>query len=388
MVTLAAVSAVLSITMVLIWQTRRTYPGFALWTAGNAAYAVGFLAIALRGTIPDLLSILLANVFILGAAELYLEGIRRFRGLSSFMVLNEFFMILLIAGVVYFTVWHDHVGMRVILFSGCAGVIFGLGALVLLRNPPPDQRFSFRLTGGLFALFSLLLFTRVLHTVFISGPHDLLALSFFQTIMLMAALLMGIAWTFGFVMLNSERLEVDLKNAQVKLQRLATTDFLTGIANSRSFFETGGREIQRARRYGHPLAVLMFDLDHFKRINDTYGHAAGDRVLLAVTATCRDILRDIDVFGRIGGEEFAMLLPETDLAGGMATAERLRTAIAETSVDAGGVALQVTISIGVAVLLPEDIRVEEPLKRADDAMYEAKRSGRNRVVAAGSAPPS
>ena len=201
-----------------------------------------------------------------------------------------------------------------------------------------------------------------------------------KALLVTLALLLGIAWTLGFVMLNSERLEVELKSAQVELQRLAETDFLTGIANNRRFFEAGEREIQRARRYGHPLAALMLDLDHFKKVNDTYGHAAGDKVLVEMTATVRNLLRDIDVFGRLGGEEFAILLPETDLAGGRATAERLRAAIAETAIDAGNRLLRTTISIGVTLLSPEDNGMDALLKRADDAMYEAKRNGRNRVV--------
>jgi diguanylate cyclase (GGDEF)-like protein len=123
-------------------------------------------------------------------------------------------------------------------------------------------------------------------------------------------------------------------------------------------------------------------LDHFKRVNDKYGHAAGDRVLVAITAAIRKLLRDIDVFGRLGGEEFAILLPETDLAGGGATAERLRAAIAETAIDTGNAVLKVTISIGVTLLSQADRELDALLKRADDAMYEAKRNGRNRVVAA------
>jgi diguanylate cyclase (GGDEF)-like protein len=203
-----------------------------------------------------------------------------------------------------------------------------------------------------------------------------------QTLTFLLSLLLGITWTFGFVMLNSERLEVDLKKAQVELQLLAATDFLTGISNHRSFSEAGEREIQRTLRYGHPLAALMIDLDHFKRVNDKYGHAAGDRVLVAITAAIRKLLRDIDVFGRLGGEEFAILLPETDLAGGGATAERLRAAIAETAIDTGNAVLKVTISIGVTLLSQADRELDALLKRADDAMYEAKRNGRNRVVAA------
>ena len=379
---LALVCAVLSIMMALIWKTRKTYPGFGYWTAGDALNAVGFLLIALRGMIADALSIVLANVLLLGAAALFLKGVRSFRGVAGRTVISALLIVLQLLVTLYFTFVIDNVGVRIISFSLLTMLLFAMGALDLLRNTPQDLRFSFWLTGGLFAVQALFMLARALLTGLGPAFGDLFAPNLIQTATFVWALLMGVSMTFGFLMLNSERLEADLKKAQVELQRLAKTDFLTGIANNRSFFETGEREIQRARRYGRPLVVLMFDLDHFKEVNDTYGHAVGDRVLVAVAATCRYLLRDVDLFGRLGGEEFGVLLPETDLAGGRSTAERLRAAIAETAVDVDGAKLRITISIGAAVLSPEDVRIEEPLKRADDAMYEAKRSGRNRVVAA------
>jgi diguanylate cyclase (GGDEF)-like protein len=383
-VVLTAVSAILSITMVLIWGTHKTYSGFGFWTAGNTAYAFAFLLIALRGMIPEIFTIILANVLILSAAALYLEGTRRFRDAAGRGVFSISLIIFLTIAQSYFTYADDDAGMRIIILSILLAAIFCMVSVELLRDAPPDLRFSYRLTGSLFALYSFVMVVRAFVTILNPGPHDLLAPNFMQTVTFLFPLLLGIAWTFGFVMLNSERLEVDLKSAQVELQRLATTDFLTGISNNRSFFETGEREIQRARRYGRPLGVLMFDIDHFKRINDTYGHAAGDQVLVAIAAACRNFLRDIDIFGRLGGEEFAILLPETDLAGGRATAERLRSAIAETGIEAGAATLHVTISLGVSVLFPDDERIEQVLKRADDAMYEAKRGGRNRTMTAAS----
>jgi len=381
-VDLTSVSAVLSIILFLIWRSRKTYPGFGLWTAGNGLYAAGFMLIALRGMIPNILSITLANIFLLSAAVLFLEGVRRFRGISGRPISTISLVVLPVLLVTYFTFVTDDTTMRVVVYSAFYAVIAGLVAWELFRNARLEQRFSLWFTGSLFAMHALFMVFRVVLTFLNPGPHDLLAPNLIQTLTFLISLLLGIAWTFGFVMLNSERLEVDLKNAQVELQRLAETDFLTGIANNRRFFEDGEREIQRARRYGHTLVALMLDLDHFKKVNDTHGHAAGDKVLVAMTDTFRHLLRDIDVFGRLGGEEFAILLPETDLAGGRATAERLRTAIAETQIDAGHRILKITISIGVALLSPDDAGLDSVLKRADDAMYEAKRHGRNRVVAA------
>jgi diguanylate cyclase (GGDEF)-like protein len=372
-----------SVIMILIWRSRKTYPGFGFWAAGNGASAVGFLLFALRGIIPDIFTIVLANVLVLSTAALYLEGTRRFRGVAGRGTLSALLIIFLAASISYYTYADNDVGMRMVIVSLLVALLYALGAWELLAHALPDLRFSYRFTGSVFAMYSFFMFTRVFLTVLNPGPHDLYAPNLMQTFTFLLPLLLGIAWTFGFVILNSERLEVDLKSAQVELQRLATTDFLTGISNNRSFFETGEREIQRARRYGRPLGLLMFDIDHFKRINDTYGHAAGDQVLVAIAAACRNFLRDIDVFGRLGGEEFAILLPETDLAGGKTTAERLRKAIAETGIEAGAATtLHVTISLGVSVLSPEDDQIEQVLKRADDAMYQAKRDGRNRTMTA------
>jgi diguanylate cyclase (GGDEF)-like protein len=380
-VDLTSVSAILGIILFLIWRSRKTYPGFGLWTAGNALYAAGFMLIALRGMIPKVLSIVLPNILLLSAAVLFLEGVRCFRGISGRRIFSTSLVAFPVLLIAYFTFVTDDTGMRVIIFSVFYAVIAGLVAWELVRKAPSDLSFSLWFTGSLFAMHSLLMVSRAGFTFLNPGPHDLLAPNLIHTVTFLVSQLMGIAWTFGFVMLNSERLEVDLKNAQVELQRLAETDFLTGIANNRRFFEAGEREIQRARRYGHPLAALMLDLDHFKKVNDTYGHAAGDKVLVAMTAAFGNLLRDIDVFGRLGGEEFAILLPETDLEGGRATAERLRAAFADTAVDAGNTVLKVTISIGATLLLPEDDGLDAVLKRADDAMYEAKRHGRNRVMA-------
>lgn len=382
LVVLTAVTAVLSVTMALVWRTRRTYPGFGYWTGGEACEALGFLMLSLYGVVPAILSVVLVNLFHLAGAALLLEGVRFFRGAGSRKAFSVPLIVLHLLAISYFTYVNDHVAVRLILFSTLMAVFFGLGAWDLLRYTPPDLRFSFRLAGGLFAVQGLVMLARALMIVVNPNIGSLFAPDLVQTVVFIWAMLVSIALTFGFLMLNSERLEVDLKKAQVELERLATTDFLTGIANNRSFFETGEREIQRARRYGRPLAVLMLDLDHFKRVNDTHGHAVGDRVLVAVTATCKRFLRDIDLFGRLGGEEFGMLLPETDLDGGRATAERLRQTVAETNIDAGKTTLCITISIGVSVLSPEDDRLESALKRADDALYEAKRSGRNRIVTA------
>lgn len=167
---------------------------------------------------------------------------------------------------------------------------------------------------------------------------------------------------------------------QRELHRLATTDSLTGLLNRRRMIEQGGAELLRVVRYGQPCALLMLDLDHFKSINDGYGHAAGDSILVTVSAAVGGLLRETDFFGRIGGEEFAILLPQTDRDGAINLAERLRGVVNDIRLGLpDGRVIGVTVSIGVTHLRDSDSRFEDALVRADAALYAAKAAGRNCV---------
>lgn len=172
---------------------------------------------------------------------------------------------------------------------------------------------------------------------------------------------------------------VDIHEKEAALLRLATTDELTGLDNRRCFTEALEREMQRVARSELPSALLMIDLDHFKRVNDTHGHAMGDRLLRRFAVRARELLREIDVLGRIGGEEFAIILPGADQDRALAAAERLRGELAGVTIDTEAGPLHVTISTGVTLIRADDAAYEVPLKRADKALYAAKNDGRNCV---------
>jgi diguanylate cyclase (GGDEF)-like protein len=183
--------------------------------------------------------------------------------------------------------------------------------------------------------------------------------------------------------LVSMQRELAGKNAELtrlyaELQKLAITDPLTGLYNRRGFFEKGDFELNRAKRYGHPLSAIMFDLDHFKNINDTYGHSVGDQVLKETAARLIPLVRNVDIFGRYGGEEFAILLPETKSDQVLLIAERLRRAAGEP-INTGETIVNITISLGVSVLKNTTPDVQDLLRCADQALYQAKESGRDRV---------
>jgi diguanylate cyclase (GGDEF)-like protein len=170
----------------------------------------------------------------------------------------------------------------------------------------------------------------------------------------------------------------ELVLANQKLETLVRTDPLTGLANRRHFLEQGNAEIQRALRTG-PMSLLMLDLDHFKQVNDTWGHAVGDKVLVNFAQVARSPLRVVDLLARIGGEEFLVLLPNTTAEGANAVAERILDAVRDQVLEMAEGTVTYTVSIGIAEFKGADDSLFELMKRADTALYQAKNSGRNRI---------
>ncbi|MBU1156330.1 MAG: diguanylate cyclase [Proteobacteria bacterium] len=176
-----------------------------------------------------------------------------------------------------------------------------------------------------------------------------------------------------------KKAEKSLRESEERLRTLASTDALTGLSNRRRFWQTADGEIQRARRYGTSLAMIMMDVDKFKRVNDTFGHDVGDQVLCELARIGLANIRSFDSLARVGGEEFAFILPESSLEAAGKTAERLRAAVETEAIIVGPHQVFMTVSLGVAVLEPDMDRVEDLYKAADLALYQAKKQGRNSV---------
>jgi diguanylate cyclase (GGDEF)-like protein len=203
------------------------------------------------------------------------------------------------------------------------------------------------------------------------------------------------AWQFaaGYIILSALSLlalRVLLATEQQRedMRKLANTDALTGLANRRYVMDIAEREFSRARRYGNPLSVLMVDIDKFKSINDRWGHPTGDRVIQELANVTICLVRSQDICGRLGGEEFALILPETGPSGAEVMAERLRkkVEVSETAHADDETVVRFTVSIGIASLTPDDSSFDAVLQRADRALYQAKKDGRNCSVVAGSKP--
>lgn len=171
-----------------------------------------------------------------------------------------------------------------------------------------------------------------------------------------------------------------LKQANLTLSKLASLDPLTEVYNRRYFFDLARAEFAKSRRHHRPLSVIMLDVDHFKLINDNFGHGAGDQALVKLTQYCRDNGRESDILARFGGEEFAICCADTDSKGALALAERIRQAIEEASFDYEGNTIAFSVSMGVTSLQPGDQEFEALINRADKLLYQAKDEGRNRCI--------
>jgi diguanylate cyclase (GGDEF)-like protein len=178
-----------------------------------------------------------------------------------------------------------------------------------------------------------------------------------------------------------------MRDYNSELERLASHDMLTGVLNARAYYAACEQNIRAASRSGQPYAVVFVDLDHFKAVNDTHGHSAGDAVLKAVATCMRQSIRTSDFLGRIGGEEFSIFIPNTARGGALQLAESLRVAVEALEPSIGDRRLHVTASIGVALCDGAAEEMHAIQQRADQAMYLAKKLGRNRVSVFGETPP-
>jgi diguanylate cyclase (GGDEF)-like protein len=199
-------------------------------------------------------------------------------------------------------------------------------------------------------------------------------------LLVLSAIILVLGGIYYFI----SRLLRKINEAQRKLVELATIDDLTQLCNRRYFFERFNQEMERAKRYQRPLSCLILDIDHFKQVNDTYGHLSGDQVLVDIAQILRNNCRQSDLAGRYGGEELIILLPETDSPGAMIIAERIREMIEQhQTVDDRGEIIRVTVSMGVASLTGLELekmdKNERIVQYADDALLRAKKDGRNRI---------
>jgi diguanylate cyclase (GGDEF)-like protein len=365
-VVMLMLSAVL-MALTLAFGLRSASAGFAKWNAGLGMYALAWLLIAARGVLPDVVGVALANALLLGGLCFQLAALLEFDGRRAPRALLFGPALLLFALLVPLRQHYAALTLVSSAFNVCAIVALAVAVLRLgARAGAVRWLMGVVLTVGAIGIAA--------RAADIWRHPDLTTGMFAGSLLHVLAFLILFAITvtssFAFLVMQQER-------AEGELRRLAMVDPLTGLYNRRAFLELAARELARSRREGSPSAVLMVDLDHFKRVNDDFGHQAGDRVLAAFGALLGRSLREADVAGRYGGEEFCAVLPGAGLAEAAAIAERVRGAAAQAPL--GDLPRITTASIGVALLEPDVGGIEPALARADAALYAAKQAGRNRV---------
>lgn len=346
--------------------------GVGKWTGSLMLQAVTFVCFSLRGGIPDLISIVFANCLLALSFTLQAAAILEF--FQKKLHVAWHIVPILIIGIV-FTVLISNVP----LLATLAGLGFGAGLLVLAlllqrqqgatEGPARWLLIVGYLVGGAGCFFRALVATVDPAAVTVIAQPGI-----FQGISFLIAFAVILVTSVGFLLLQKER-------AEEIAQKLAVTDPLTGTFNRRTFLELADKEISRAQRATTPLSLVMIDLDHFKKVNDEYGHLAGDEVLKRSVAILQGCLRREDLLVRFGGEEFCILLPNVSLDAATQMAERIRESVERAEFTFNGHSIPVTISLGVASMLSKSDTTALLIGRADEALYSAKRTGRNRAVA-------
>lgn len=363
----------MAIAMVVLWRTIPGERACRYWAAGGALVAAAFLSVWLRGLIPDFVSIVLANAMFAAGYGLVVIGVNVFTGRPGRLGWLVAVTVGVFAWAAYFTYGVPDVGARIVVISTVTGAmaLWCAGRLVIAALP--GMRLTQGVTAAVFVLHGVPMLVRAAVTQFGGeATTGLFAPSTLQTVVFVDVTLAAIGLAFGFAAMTTRRLHLNL-------ERLASHDPLTGLLNRHALDVAIEREMARSARHLYPLSVLLMDLDHFKRVNDTYGHDAGDAVLKAFAEVAAGVLRRDDVLGRQGGEEFMALLPGSDRSSALRVAERIRAAVAATPIEHEGRAITVTVSIGVATAM-DRASWDDALRAADAALYEAKHSGRDRVV--------
>ena len=344
------------------------------WGVGLLLVAAGFGGIALRGVVPDFLSITVANTLNMGANLFFYRALRMYSGKPLHDPVGLAALVACSVILYVYSAIVPSLPVRIATISSAMAFLFARNALELHGPAPEEVRSSRRFMAIVFWALAAVLAVRFAYAL-VNRDTDLMASNFAQCTFFILVMLLATVATFGMFWMVIQGLNLELT-------RQAARDSLTGMLNRRSFMLELERELARVRRGGGILSVAMFDLDHFKELNDTHGHPAGDEVLRGIAATMQATIRQPDILGRYGGEEFALLMPDTDAAMAMKVCERIRVAIQMGGVEWNGRRLSITISGGVAAFALHGATSEALIAAADAALYEAKRAGRNQVFPA------
>jgi diguanylate cyclase (GGDEF)-like protein len=403
----ALVAGTFTPVMLATMYTRKTYPGYGKWAICELCCSALFFLQAIRGTLGDLAPVIFGNALTCAASILLVCGMYEFVERKMNPAPVYALSIAFLSGVGYFYFYQNDIRARTMLLSAYLAATHLYAAWPLLGRAPRHRMLGFRFAAAVLAMGTLNGLVHLADAIILGDRNTLYSARATYMVFYVGELMVLIGITFSFFILTNERASAELldantalatevnerlkaetalrsevgerKRLEVELKELAKTDELTGVLNRRGFLDAMEREVQRAYRFAHRLSVLMVDLDYFKKINDTYGHEAGDRALRQVAEACSEILRTVDIVGRLGGDEFAVILPETNIDEASLVGEKLRIAISQTEVRFGRESLLLSVSIGVAGWNQTDKTGDAAIAEADGALYRAKHDGRNCV---------
>ena len=371
---IVVLAGLISLMMALVlFFMRRSYPvaigGLREWTAAPFFFFGASVFFGLRGSIPDVLSIVLANMLVYTGTVLSYVGSRRFFGKPPRVLPWAALGGLLLIMMVWWSYFAPSFTQRLLFASASLVLVFAFHIALYLRQERLSFSGRFMLVAMSVQIFALL--GRMLSVGAGAAGSGLLEPSFWQNLYIATYSFTTLSLSIGAILMATDAVRAEF-------QHLLAHDALTGALSRTALVQASERELERCRRHGRTMALLLIDLDHFKTINDTYGHQTGDQVLVDFVQRTQNQLRAHDHIGRYGGEEFLVLLPETTLKTAIVVAERIRADVAAPR--AGMPAY--TISTGIA--WSEEVRandtVDTLIARADKSMYNAKASGRNRTA--------
>jgi len=352
---------------------QKEFKGFPLLASAVALYAAGHLLLIYRDVLPDFVTIILANLMLITAIVFYYEGTRRFLDhATKFHPISIITIIIGILSFLYFTYWTPSVNNRIISITAIHVVISALCVLELRRDLHVSWRLPGLATAFVFTGYSLYQLSRLLWTLRENPIQSFMSAGTVQAFAFVSAIFLITGSTFGFIWMVSKKLEYDLTN-------LATHDPLTNVLNRRGIEFLASQEFTKLGRFETDLAIVMIDIDYFKNVNDRFGHSAGDVLLTAFAKLIQNCLRPYDIFGRIGGEEFLILLPNTKLDLALTLTERIRKQIEEHVFKIGTNEIQITASFGVSDYVPDNVTLDKLIPFADKALLQSKQQGRNQV---------
>lgn len=371
--TVLVMNLVLAVVMaVILHAQQRSLPksvhGFNEWMIATLGGAVTSAVLVFREVPYSLYSVATTNTLLLGMAAYYFAGTCRFVGMAS--PHRHLPWLLLLSYAAFVVVFHASPFQ---LWSAALSTL-SIGAVTVLHLRVLQRASVTGVGGGCLRVALWCSLFAVAWRIYQPLVHEDMVWAEPPISMPTRSALPSVLYTLSFVLTSMAFVMLGLDRVHQMLEQLAARDPLTNAFNRRAFIEAANRELERSRRYGTHLAVLQMDLDYFKRINDTYGHQAGDRVLVDFSRRVAGLLRSSDIFGRFGGEEFVILLAQTTPEEAYVVAERIRSLTAEATGEP-----RYTVSIGGVSRCGGSPALEELIAEADAALYRAKHGGRNRV---------